>query len=135
VVSIVVIAASQVGQPAVSAFWGPAIGLTIRDRLDDARGRADAGRDTSRRALLGPAWLEPVLALLLTSFAVGLSLLIGALVDGAGVAVVATGIGLCLASALAGLAVVLHGRRAHRGREAAADDDDDAAVDVDVEST
>ncbi|WP_209559972.1 hypothetical protein [Frigoribacterium sp. PvP032] len=114
VASIVVIVASQVGQPAVVAFWGPVIGLTIRDRLDDARSRADEGRDTSRAALLGPAWLEPVLSLLLTSFAVGLSFVLGAVFDHGPAAVAWTGSALCGASALAYLAILLRGRRRSR---------------------
>lgn len=114
VASIVVIVASQVGQPAVAGFWGPVIGLTIRDRLGDARSRADEGRDTSRAALLGPAWLEPVLSLLLTSFAIGLSFLFGAVFDGLAAPVVWTGVALCLASTLAYLAVLLRGRRRSR---------------------
>ncbi|MBD8586083.1 hypothetical protein IFT90_16115 [Frigoribacterium sp. CFBP 8766] len=120
--SIVVIAVSQVGQPAVVCFWGPVIGLTIRDRLDDARSRAVEGRDISRAALLGPAWLEPVLSLLLTSFAIGLSFLFGAVFDGLAAHVVWTGVTLCLASTLAYLLILLRGRRRTRRRETAADD-------------
>jgi hypothetical protein len=123
--SIVVITASGVGQPAVSGFWGPVIGNAISDRLGDARARADDGRDTSRRALLGPAWLEPVLALLLASFAVGLSFLLGAVFDDVPAAIVVTGVVLCVVSAGACLTLVLVLRG--RARRAAARGDGPAA--------
>ncbi|WP_144765854.1 hypothetical protein [Curtobacterium sp. 9128] len=63
---------------ALVAFWGPAIGIPIREREDLARTRLDRGQPVDRNSLLAQRWLEPTCALLLLGVVVGLGLLVGA---------------------------------------------------------
>jgi len=119
VVSLAVIVVVQQGHTAVGAFWGPCIGLVIRDRLDDAAKRSEEGRDTSRASLVGRAWVEPVVGVLLGAFVVGLSILAAAVFDGVIAARLGTGVALCTGGALGCAVLVLVGHRRLRRREAA----------------
>lgn len=119
VVSLAVIVVVQQGHTAVGAFWGPCIGLVIRDRLDDAAKRSEEGRDTSRASLVGRAWVEPVVGVLLGAFVVGLSILAAAVFDGVSAARLGTGVALCTGGALGCAVLVLVGHRRLRRREAA----------------
>ncbi|NIJ04622.1 hypothetical protein [Frigoribacterium faeni] len=120
VVSLAVIVVVQQGHTAVGAFWGPCIGLVIRDRLDDAAKRSEEGRDTSRASLVGRAWVEPVVGVLLGTFVVGLSMLAAAVFDGVSAARLGTGVALCTGGALGCAVLVLVGHRRLRRREAEA---------------
>ncbi|WP_423921734.1 hypothetical protein ACPEEZ_01360 [Frigoribacterium sp. 2-23] len=112
VVTLGVLVAVESGGVAIGAFWGPAIGLVIKDRRTDAQDRQRRGLPVSRCDLVGPAWLEPVLAGLLTMFAIGLGLAIGFVFDDVSPAGLWAGLGLIVASALTTLGLVVVRRRA-----------------------
>ena len=47
--------------PSALIFWGPAIGSVIRERRQHAARLRKDGHQVTRRAVVGPAWLEPAL--------------------------------------------------------------------------
>ncbi|WP_139200780.1 hypothetical protein [Curtobacterium sp. MMLR14_010] len=108
------------GNQAMVTFWGPTIGIAIRDREKAARARLDQGLPADRASLLSPRWLEPVCAALLSVFAVGGGLLLDALFGNRTFVTVWVGTALLAGSVLGFLLllVVLRTRR-QRGRTAA----------------
>ncbi|MFZ7089351.1 hypothetical protein [Curtobacterium sp. RRHDQ10] len=108
------------GSAAMVAFWGPTIGIAVRDRQKAARTRLDQGLPIDRAALLSRRWLEPVCAALLTGFAVGAGLLLDALFGDR--TFVTVWVGTAFLAGTAGgflllllLLVVLRARRRRRG--------------------
>jgi ABC-type cobalamin transport system permease subunit len=115
------------GSNTTSAFWGPVIGIAIRDREKAARARLDQGLAVDRRSLLSPPWLEPVCAVVLTGAAIGVGLLVDALF-GHGRYVTAeigacmlTGSAICYVGLLVVLRTLRRRRRRRRRRRLAAD--------------
>lgn len=122
VACVVTFAVTLIVDPAVSAagaFWGPAIGVAIRDRQFTACRRQGKGLPLSRRDLVGPRWLEPLAALLLTIFFVGLSFALGFVFGSAPVALRWTGVCLIAASLVAFGTLLLFLRRRRRSRPTA----------------
>lgn len=111
IVTIVVMGWLNAGGTAVGAFWGPAIGLPIQDRLATAKKRQEQGLPVSRRDLTGPPWLEPVLAVLLTVFAVGFGLALGFVVGDTSVRSLWMGLSLAVTSGLGALALIVVRRK------------------------
>lgn len=105
------------GSQAMLAFWGPTIGIAIRDREKTARTRLDQGLPVDRASLLSPRWLEPVCAALLSVFAIGAGLLLDALFGNRTFVTVWVGTAFFAGSVLGFLLliVVLRARR-HRRR-------------------
>lgn len=108
------------GSQAMGVFWGPAIGVAIQDRQKAARARLDKGLPVDRASLRSPRWLEPVCAVLLTAFAIGLGLLLNAVLGHGTPTTLGVGSSLLAGSAigLVGLFVAL---RATRRRPQASD--------------
>lgn len=115
---LVLIAINPDGNQSAFAFWGPAIGVAIRDREQSARKRLDEGLPVDRASLLSPAWLEPVCAVLLIAASVGLSLVLDALFGHRTVVTTWFGAGLLVGSAAGFGALLLVLRAARRRREA-----------------
>ncbi|WP_157887627.1 hypothetical protein [Frondihabitans sp. PAMC 28766] len=112
-------AVTLIVDPAVSAagaFWGPAIGVAIRDRQFTAYRRQGKGLSLSRRDLIGPWWLEPLAALLLTIFFVGISFALGFVFGGTPVSLRWTGVYLMATSLVTFgiLLLIIRGRRRNR---------------------
>ncbi|MDR6571550.1 hypothetical protein J2X60_000175 [Curtobacterium sp. 320] len=108
------------GSQAAIAVWGPTIGVAIRDREQAARVRLDQGLPVDRASLLSPPWLEPVSAALLAGFAVGLGLLLDALLGHRTFVTVWVGLSFLISSSLGFLLlfIVLRALR-RRGRASA----------------
>lgn len=104
------------GSQAMVAFWGPTIGIAIRDREQAARDRLDQGLPVDRASLLSPPWLEPVCAALLSGSAIGVGLLLDALFGDRTFTTVGIGTIVLSSSILAFLLllVVLRARRQRR---------------------
>lgn len=58
-------------------LWGVVIGTTIRDRRALVRRLVAEGTPVTRRAIIGPRWLDPSMTGALVVLGVGLSLVIG----------------------------------------------------------
>ncbi|WIB60963.1 hypothetical protein DEJ13_03760 [Curtobacterium sp. MCLR17_007] len=108
------------GNQAMIAFWGPAIGITIREREQTARARSDQGLPVDGASLRSEPWLEPLSATLLTGAAVGIGLLLDALFGHRTFVTTWVGAGFLVASAVCFLAVLLVLRARRRRRRAAA---------------
>jgi hypothetical protein len=123
VACVLTFAVTLLVDPAVSAagaFWGPAIGVTIRDRQFTAYRRQGKGVALSRRDLTGPQWLEPLAATLLTILFVGISFALGFVFGGTPVALLWTGVSL-MATSLVAFGIVLVALRARKRRRRIAD--------------
>ncbi|MFJ4219574.1 hypothetical protein [Curtobacterium luteum] len=101
------------GTVSAAVAWGPIIGVVVRDRQLDARGRVDRGLPPVDPSARAPRWVEPVLAVLLTVGVVGLGLLLDALVGHGTIVTTWVGGVLLVAGALGVVVVVTvlrHGR-------------------------
>ena len=99
------------GGTAAAAFWGPTIGMSIRDRLATAKQRQPQGRPLSRREMVGPYWLEPLLAVLFTLFVIGLGLALGFVFGHGSLRTLWSGVALIAAAGLGTIGLFLVQRR------------------------
>lgn len=97
-----------------AVLWGPAIGILIRDRFQDAKHRLAASEPVTRRDLVGPWWVEPAAAAPTALLAIGLGLTVDVEAWGSGEHTVWLGIGLLVAGAAMFGALILVARSRKR---------------------
>lgn len=96
------------------ALWGPIIGLEIQRRQNEAARRQGEGLPVQRRDLAGPRWFEPVLTVLFTLIAAGVSLTLGFIFGGPTLAERWVGVALLLTGIMGVTGLALRARRRRR---------------------